>query len=276
MTKHRLRIGALLLGLSFSSALSDAQDLSFDVSSVRANPSVDQSSSINTPPGGNFSATNMPLRTLIRFAYGVQSFAIVGAPEWTAAQRFDIVAKAARPDVSDDQLRRMLQHLLQERFALQAHLEIREMTVYALVLARAEGPSSAQLRRSDTDCAAVGKARRSNGTPTPAPAIAGKVLCSMRSARGSLNGSDQPLSTLTEVLTPTVQRTVVDRTGLTGAWDFELKWTPDPPAGAPPSADADGPSIFTALPEQLGLKLEPGRGSVEVLVIDSVERLRAD
>src|SRR5688572_29646392 len=135
----------------------------FEVASVRINQTGDRTSYTDTEPGGRFIATNMPLRTLITSAYDLRSFELIGAPDWTGAERFDIVARAARefgpaaPGRPDpDKL--MLRSLLANRFALRVHRETRELPIYALTPARADGRLGPRIRRSQTGCAAPRRA----------------------------------------------------------------------------------------------------------------------
>jgi uncharacterized protein (TIGR03435 family) len=177
-----------------------------------------------------------------------------------------------------------MRNLLVERFGLKARSETREMPRYDLVLARSDGRLGAQLTKSTTDCQAIFAAARRGGGPPAPPAPGERPQCGMRIGPGVLSGGAFPLSQLATALSPMVQRVIIDRTGLTGLFDIELKWTPDqfpqgaPPPGAPalPPIDPNGPSIFTALQEQLGLKLEATRGPVDVLVIDSVSQPTPD
>jgi bla regulator protein BlaR1 len=267
-----------------------ATPAAFEVASVKPNNSGEGFIRFGMQPGGRFTATNAPLRELLRFAYAVQNFQIVDAPGWIASERFDIIAKAEGdlPPSGPGQLgpvQMMMQALLAERFGLKARKENREMSRYDLVLARADGRLGPQLKASTTDCQAIFAAARRGGGPPPAPPGPGEPLpCGFRVGPGRMQGGAFPLSQLATALSPMVQRVVIDRTGLTGNFDIDVTFTPDqmpqgpPPPGAPPlpSIDANGPSIFTALQEQLGLKLESVRGPVEVLVIESVSRPTPD
>ena len=256
----------------------------FEVASVRINRTGDRTSFINTEPGGRFIATNMPLRTLITSAYDLRSFELIGAPDWTGSERVDIVAKAARAFAPaapgrPDQDKLMLRSLLADRFALRVHRETRELPIYALMLARADGQPGPRIRRSQTGCAAVRKAAlAAPGPPQPRAAGGERPPCFMRSAYGTLVVNGYPIDELRGMLSSFVGRTVVDRTGLTGEWDLDLTWTPDEPsrAAAATAVDPNGPSLFTALQEQLGLKLESTKGPVEVLVVDRVDRPSED
>lgn len=268
------------------------ENLSFEAASVKPNKSGSGQVSIGIQPGGRFNAVNVPLRLLIRNAYQLQDFQLVGGPGWMTSDRFDIVAKAdpaslpplPAPPGTAGPFQIMLRNLMADRFKLKVHKETREMPVYALQLARPDGKLGPQLRPATVDCAAL--AGRGRGGPPPAPPAPGeRPACGMRIGPGVMSGGGFPLSQLATALSQFVQRVVIDRTGLTGNFDLDLAWTPDQipqappggaPAGAPPSAPLDGPSIFTALQEQLGLKLESVRGPVEVLVIDSVEQPTED
>jgi bla regulator protein blaR1 len=252
----------------------------FEVASVKPNTSGDGPTRIALQPGGRITAENMSLRNLVRFAFQVQDFQLVGGPDWLEKERFDILAKAehdivpSRPGTTGPgQL--MLRSLLADRFKLTIHQEKRELPVYALVLARSDGRLGSQLRQSTTDCVAIMAAERGRGFPAPTR----DVQCGMRVSPGNVVGGGFPLSQLVTTLSQFVRRTVVDRTGLKGDFDIDLKWTPDqmpagpPPPGAPPlpPIDPNGPSIFTALQEQLGLKLESSKEAVDVFVIDHIE-----
>lgn len=261
----------------------------FEVASVKPNKSGQPFVSLGIQPGGRFTATNVPLRLLIRNAYQIQDFQLVGAPDWVSTDRFDIIAKAegdvppSAPGGPPGPIQFMLRALLAERFNLKMHPERRELPIYAMVLARSDGKLGPQLRPTAVDCAAVQAARR--GGPPPTPQQPGERLpCGIRIGPGQLTVGSMPMSQLATLLSPSVQRVVVDRTGLSGNFDFDLTWTPDqipqgpPPAGAPqlPPIDPNGPSILTAVQEQLGLKLDSTRGPVDVLVVDNVEKPTPD
>jgi uncharacterized protein (TIGR03435 family) len=246
---------------------------SFEVASVKptaAGPvsiGVFGGAALRFTPGGAFEANNVTLGSIIRFAYGLRDFQTVGAPEWVDTDRFDIQARGPQGAAESDAPRR-LQSLLAERFALKVHRETRNGQTYALVLARANGSLGPRLRQSQVE------SQEGSGqcTPPGPPAPFNMRLCGVTMAR------------LVDFYLPMYAgRRVVDRTGLTGGFDLALYFDNRPipgvgPGGGlqtPPGADpppADAVSIFTALEEQLGLKLEPQTGPVEVLVIDHVER----
>ena len=257
--------------------IQDPPRQSFEVASVKPNKSGETTSFLQGRPGGNFAVGNMTLRGLIMFAYGIQGFQLVGAPDWVATERFDITAKAAADvpptpigQTSPEAL--MLRSLLEDRFRLSAHRETRDLPIYALVLARADRRLGPRLRQTTSDYCARLLAGAGKAGDTPIPP--GGPVCGMRpgGTRNEITAGAIPMNEFARFLNVNVGRTVVDRTGLTGVWDFDLKWSP-PNA---PNPDPDRPSIFTALQEQLGLRLDATTGPVEVLVIDRVERLIPD
>ena len=292
MGKHLLAVPvavALAPVLGLPAILAQAPDPlpSFEVAAVRENRSGEGGQFIRRQPGGRFNATNMPVRALITFAYQLQPFQLEGGPDWVRSARYDIVAKAegdpppVPPGGPPDQMMLMLRRLLSERFKLALRKETREMPIYELVLARDDRRPGSQLRPSTVDCAALAAARARGGSPPAPPGPGEPMPCSFRIGLGQMVGSGFPVSELARSLSNMVQRVVIDRTGLTGPYDFEVKFTPDasqmplgpvPPGVNPPAIDPDGPSLFTALQEQLGLKLEARRGPVEITIIDGIER----
>jgi len=264
-----LRIGLAITVVWVSSPIGSAQPLRFEVASVKLNPSHDESIRW-TFENGRFTGTNVSLRMLISTAYGppqlpLPDFLIIGVPGWIANDRFDVTGTAA----AGASLPRLLRSLVEDRFALRSHVEKRDMPIYALTLARADRSLGPMMRKDDRDCAAIA-AGTVAGERCGGQIVPGKV-----SARGIT--MTQMVSGLARLM-PNVGRPVIDRTALTGAFDIDLIWTPDqPPAntvpGTPlPPIDPNGPSLFTALQEQLGLRLESQRDEVEVLVIDAVAR----
>jgi uncharacterized protein (TIGR03435 family) len=224
-------------------------------------------------PGGTFEAVNATLGSFIRLAYGLREFQTVGGPEWVDADRFDIQARGPQGAVESEAPRR-LQSLLAERFALKVHRETRDRPIYALVLARANGSLGPRLRQSQGPPAAAGLAAAGGQcTPPGPPGPVNMRLCGVTMA--ALVDTFLPIYT---------GRRVVDRTGLTGGFDLALHFDSRPIPGVGPGgglplspqaaepAATDAVSLFTALEEQLGLKLEPQTGPAEVLVIDHVER----
>jgi uncharacterized protein (TIGR03435 family) len=248
---------------------------SFEVASIKQNKSGQFVGSFGYDPGGQLVVVNNAVRNLIRNAYSVQNYQIVGGPEWMNSDRYDITARAAG-DPSQDQLRLMLRRLLGERLKLAAHRETRDMPIYALVVARPGRPLGPDLRPARVDCTAIVAAAEKQGLKPELPQPQGnRPACGTRSMPGLMMGTGVSMADLVRNLAGPADRMVVDRTGLTGVWDLELKYVPNqPPLDIPglPPLKADGASLFTALQEQLGLRFEPQRAPVEVLVIDSIER----
>jgi uncharacterized protein (TIGR03435 family) len=289
-----LAVGAALGVSLVAQAPAPAESPTFEVASVRPNTSGDNKQMVQILPGGRYNGINIPPRLLIMNSYGLQPQQLVGAPDWISSERFDIVAKAEGdlgPPVSRDgpsRLQLMIRALLEERFKLKVHREPREVPVYALVLARPDGRLGSGLTVSTVDCEALAASRR--GAPPPdLPKPGERLQCGAWVGFGELTAGAQPLQELVSLLSSTVGRSVVDRTGLNGRYDITLRWTPDrvlqrtagAAAGDPirvngVDIDPNGPSIFTAIQEQLGLKLESERGTVEALVIDHIERPTPD
>jgi uncharacterized protein (TIGR03435 family) len=261
----------------------------FEVASIKPNNSGDGRVMFANQPGGRFTATNITLKLLIRNAYQLQDFQIVGGPNWITSDRFDIVAKAEDGTPAEtpsldrtgpSRVQMMMRALLAERFQLVVHNETRELPIYALVLARSDGKLGPELHKSDTDCNALFAAGRGRGPmPPPGPPQPGERLpCGVRIGMGNMAIGGAPLFQIANAMANFIGRTVVDKTGLAGNYDASLTWTPDqlpqrpPGAPEPPPIDPNGPSIFTAVQEQLGLKLDSQKGPVAVLVIDRVER----
>jgi bla regulator protein blaR1 len=249
---------------------------SFEVASVKPNKSGDQASSSFVLPGSRYTATNVPLRTLVKSAYGLHDTQLVGGPNWINTERFDIRAKAEgyiTASAFRDQARLMLRPLLADRFKLVLRRERRDLPVYALVKAGTGfGP---QIRRTEPrQCNELAVAV----PPAPGGAEPGiPLICGAEVYRaGHLAARSMALSNLVLNVSRWTDRVVVDRTGLEGKFDWDLQWVPDdltPDSASPPP---EGPLLFAALREQAGLKLERGRDSVEVLVVESVERPQPD
>ena len=281
MNLRRLSVVGFIL-MTASAAL--AQTPAFEVSSVKPNTSGARNSSSSTLPGGRgFRATNVTLRQLILSAYRLRPLQLLGGPSWLDSERFDIDARAPENGPSD-QVLNMLRAMLADRFKLVVHNETKDQPIYALVLARADKTLGPQLKSSTVDCSPGSLARAGGGGAgvgaPAAPVVSQPISCgtntNVSNAGGIMKAGARSMSDLATTLASFVaDRMVVDQTGLSGIFDLELRWTPDnlqPAAPDPAAATPDAPSIFAALQEQLGLKLESRRGPVEFLVIDSVER----
>jgi uncharacterized protein (TIGR03435 family) len=197
------------------------------------------------------------VRTLLRIAYRMQDYQVVGAPAWFSTKRYDIAAKVEDTPAPSQQV--FLRALLHHRFNLVVHHQTRELPRFALVTARNDGRPGPQLVKSDFDCAAYA------ASPHPLPEPGRTPVCATNIGPGRLLGKSIPMTQLATSLAPFVNRFTVDQTGLAGVFDVELSLTPDQT-----QPDAALPSIFTALQEQLGLKLVSDKGPVEVMVVDGL------
>jgi uncharacterized protein (TIGR03435 family) len=256
----------------------------FEVASVRVNTTAQMNRLFRPQPGGRFEATNMRLRDLVQFAYQVRNFQIEGGPDWMDTTSFDIVAKAPgevtapMPGGAPSPYALMMRSLLADRFKLVVHQETKEVPIYVLALARADGRLGPELAPSTTDCAALVKAAAGG---VPPPAIQGdRIQCGLRIGPGRMDMGGFSFAEFANGLSMLLQRTVVNRTGLSGNYDAKIIFSPEqlpglpmPPPGTPgvPPLDPNAPSIFTAVQEQLGLKLDSSRGPVPLLVIDRAE-----
>jgi uncharacterized protein (TIGR03435 family) len=228
-------------------------------------------------PGGRISAVNVTLRMLIERAYGLQGFQLSGGPEWVDTVRYNIEAKPDAP--VENEWKEMLQDLLAGRFHLAFHRETKELPIYALVLAKKDCQMGPGMVESKEGGCTARDPSKPLGPPSPGQLpYCGNVL----GGSGKLTGTAAAnVGDVAVMLSLSVGRKVIDKTGLTGKYDITLKYTPDEnersmmvPPGAPPPAVADisGPSLFTALQEQLGLKLESQKGPAEIFVIDRAEK----
>ena len=256
--------------------LPSEQKPEFEVASIKPNAGGPESG-MTRFSGGRYITRYATLKQLIGHAYGVGGHSLsdrqlIGAPAWLSVDRFDIEATA--PGIPDDsrgiipaaaELR--MRSLLEERCALVTHYEQRELPIYALVLVRLDGSLGPKLRRRTSPCVSPDTL---NGLP-----VRRSDRCGGRAQSGFLQGNGGTIDNIAYGIAqfvPEVDRVVVNRTGLIGTFDFELTWTPDLPLGTTSRGDSKAPSLFTALEEQLGLKLEPTKSSADVLVIDHVEK----
>jgi bla regulator protein blaR1 len=255
---------------------------SFEVASVKQNTSGVQGAS-STARGSQMVVVNDTLFNIVRNVWSIQDNQILGGPDWVRSrgERFDITAKAPE-GTRPDQMLLMMRALLVERFRLKVHNETREVPVFALVMARQDRKLGPQIAPAAFDCNALRAAVARGERPTPPPPQGDRPVCGARTAPGRILVGGAPIADIARSFSGFVGgRPVVDRTGLTGIYDFELTWAPEAPPTAPDGAptagfDPGGPTLFTAVQEQLGLKLEATTGPVEVLVIDSAERPTPD
>lgn len=256
---HRAALVAALL-LFYMAALS-AQTPSpspryhFEVASIRPSNAVDQSNRLGTAPDGGFRGQNVTVTQLIAFAFGVRSFLIVDAPGWASSERFDVIAT---PDVAEelasdatgqqrdafrDRMRERLQALLYDRFGLAVRMENRPMPVYKLVVAKGGHKMAA---------AVAGDERR------------------MQSNSKMLRGTSIDMKTLADSISGILVQPVLDETNLSGEFSFNLEFA-DVRIEAV-TDEGSGPTIFTAITEQLGLRLESARSPIPVFVVEKVQR----
>jgi uncharacterized protein (TIGR03435 family) len=286
MRRHkRILIASFLLAILMASGSLQAQGGSsgvsaapssrpqFEVASIRPNRSL-------SPPRAGFrpnafEAVNATARQLITLAYGSDPQnvveEIIGGPAWLDSERFDVIARGAIADGTGNQAqgRAMLRSLLEDRFKMRIHRERQERPVYRLVIAPGDRPVATGLRRAPLDCGTRAD-RRPAGTP-------GIMYCGIDRAPGRSTGRSMPMRLLADTLSSRVGRNVIDETGLSGEWDWDLEWSPGPSEPVPPGSTAelapsDGPSIFAAVQEQLGLRLASGRALLDVLIIDAIKR----
>jgi uncharacterized protein (TIGR03435 family) len=245
----------------------------FEAASVKPN-TAGGPVNIRPPAGGRFTATNANLKMLIGLAYKEQPFAISGGPGWIDTDRYDVTARS-ESNIGLDQLRPMLQTLLEDRFKLLVHREAREAPVYALMAAK-NGPKLPEAK--EDGCAAFGP--NSPLPPPPAPGQLPPTPCgAFFMSPNRLEGGKIAMAQLVSALSNILARPVIDKTGFTGTFDVHLDFSREGTAalggGLPAeagNADNAPPSIFTAVQEQLGLKLESQKSSVQVLVIDHAEK----
>ena len=248
-----LLAGAVALSAQQAPPAPAGETASFEVASVKPNKSGASNAVPSSRANGSYSVSNVALKSIIANAYEVRIFQIAGDPAWLTSERFDIIARGR--EGTPDRLRpAMLRTLLAERFKLAAHFETREQQVYALVLARSDGRLGPRLKPA------------APGSKPDMP------LTSAGNGIGRIDGKTVLMDDFTRVLANDFRQMLINRTGLNGRFELDLQFTPDSsPVPAP-----EFPSIFTAVQEQLGLRLQSERAPVPVLVIDSVQRPTPD
>ena len=250
-TAMKRRTSTLAVGLVVVTGLFAQAPPAFEVASIRVH-SFASGDRAGPPIAGNRLTSGGNLYQLIMYAYDLKSYQISGGPSWathpsTDGDYYDISAKAEGTEtLTQARARQLLQTLLADRFQLKLHREMKEMPVYALVVGKA-GPKFKE----------------------SAPDARGGTVGSVSLTTVTSTFTKSPMDTLVRVLSGAADRPVLNRTGLTGFYDFKLEFARDPAAAA---AESSASSMFTAVQEQLGLKLEPQKGSIEVVVIDHAEK----
>jgi len=256
---------------------------SFDAASVKVDTAGSGLVRIATLPT-RLSAVNVTLHMLVRYAFNVPDYRLSGGPNWMDSDRFDIEGAAGRV-AEFDEIRAMTRSVLEDRFKLRSHVEQREQPIFVLTVARRDGRLGDQMIPAGDECKSITPPAGAPPPPPPPPGgvPAGGPRCPSMLGIGAVSGRKLPMSLLVSTLSNYLNRHIVDRTNLTGTFDLDLRWTPDNVNVTPGTApfpvfpfDPNGPSLSTALQEQLGLKLDSSRGPVDVLVIDSVEKPTAD
>ena len=251
-------------------------------------------------PGGRYTATRTVkffIADAFFFATPLAGSRVIGGPDWIDSDLYEIDGKATTPwqrspDGPPREVFLMIRSVLEERFKLKTHMETRELPVYELVLAKADGSLGPQLKRPAIDCDAIIAAVNAGAPPPQRQQPTDPPPCGAMRGPARVIAGSIPMSLLANMLTNILAdangpaggvgaRLVIDNTGLSGRFGFTLAWTPEkmpegtPPAGLPP-IDPNGPRLETALQEQLGLKLQPARSQMEVVVIDSIEQPTPD
>jgi uncharacterized protein (TIGR03435 family) len=245
----------MILVLGINVFAGQGTDLRFDAVSVRENTGSDRSIRFEDPPPDGYRRSNLPLESIVRYAFDIRQFSrITGLPEWTRGTRYDISGRAGRV-ITDDERRAMVRAVLETDFQLKTHIESREQTIYVLTAARAD--------------------KRLGPGVKPRPECEAERCSS--AGNGRADGLNIVATTLTQLadgmLSNTRGEVVRDETGIPGVFDVTMSWRPDQAAS---DANDARPSFFTAIQEQLGLKLEPQRRPVDILVVDSITRPAAN
>lgn len=265
-TVSLIALGALTSAVALSSQeappFAPREAVAFELTSVKRNISESGRTSTSAQPNGGWNATNVRLKAVIARAYEVREFQITGGPDWINSVRFDIVARGPE-GMATGQRFAMLRAMLADRFKLVTHSETREQPVYLLLRVRTDGRLGPQLSRSKLPCA---------GQTTPQPGSDCGVDTSVNDRFGTMSAKGVAMERIAAALANfAVNRVVIDRTGLEGAFDADLRFATEGAALAVASRSDDASSIFTAVQEQLGLKLQSDRGPVPFIVIDSVQ-----
>ena len=286
MTRTAVFVAVVLIAQGAAPLAQDAPStpLRFDVVSVKPNKAGScPPCNLGLAPEG-VRVNNLPLATILAMSHRLQADQIVDLPSWARTESYDIIGKApSGVPLTIDNVMAMMRDTLGERFQLKTRLEMRERPVYALVQLK-PGAVGPKLAPAKGDCPSLnGPPGRGTPPPSAAPPTPAMLRCGGTTRPGSVSVHGMPLNAFTRLVGPIVGRIVINRTGLEGDWDLDLEFAPEgpnPAAGvqpvAPPGAPSDLPSVFTAIQEQLGLKLESTRAPVEVVVVERLERPTPD
>jgi len=257
---------SLAVALLLSATVLAQTEPTFDVASLKRNTSLNEYGGGGPRPGGRYRLTNMAARSMISVAWNIPISRVLGGAGWVAVDRFDLDA-TMKESATPDEIRAMLRALLRDRFKLAAHIEQRDLPVYLLARTRPDGPLGPSLERGAFDC--NDPAARKQDANAALAARPGRMLCGFTTDAGMLDGGGVTMDTLAQLLTSQAGRPVLDRTGLTGGYNVLLKWTATLGTDAPPG---DAVSLFTAVQEQLGLRLDNGTAPLDVVVVYRIEQ----
>jgi uncharacterized protein (TIGR03435 family) len=272
---NAIRFTCLLASCASVALPQTSPRLVFDTASVKPSPADAGPTHIALPPGGRVDVGNMTLKEMIVSAYGVQPFQVTGGPDWLDAVHYDVSAKASGDTRRADVLR-MLQALLDDRFHMTIRRDTRQLPVYAMTMARKDrkpGPGLVEAK--------------AGGCLPPDPAdpfaVDPERLCgNFELGPDGLTLVSAQIGSLAGPLSRLLGRKVIDRTGLAKNFDIHLEWSPDEflamraPNGPPPAGDTNGPSVFAAFRDRLGIAFRAEKGPVEILVIQGAARPTAD
>jgi uncharacterized protein (TIGR03435 family) len=283
-------------GFAQSPSSASSAELRFDVVSIKPNTSNAPGADRQPPQGSGLNLVNVPAIALLNQAFApIPPAQMIGLPGWTSSERWNVRATSSLGAPTPEQRSAMVRAMLADRFKLVAHTEQREQPVYELMAARSDGRLGPGLAKSDLDCGRILAERAANPprpatpdyTAPPPPCTFRIVDAPLRDRLGDRHGElgallegDGTLDTLANVLRLGVDHPVVNRAGLSGSYAVKMnfRFTPGGRGLLPATADAPDPlpSIFTAMPEQLGLKLQPGRAPQNVVVVEHIERPTED
>jgi uncharacterized protein (TIGR03435 family) len=279
---------ALLAGFSLGATAQSQPSSRFEVASVKPSPRDGQTTFRLPVAGGQLTATGLPVRELVKFAYALLDFEVVGGPEWAAGERFDIAAKV-EGDAPIEQVRGMMRTLLADRFKLVTRMQARERSVLALGFSDRNQTLGPKLQRAGAQCRQVlnvnGEllplSRLAAITDSPNPDPKAPSRCGAMYVPGHISAREVNMKQFARGLSQIVGIPVVDKTTLSGYFDLDVEFSNEqallaPDATRPPDVDSNRPTIYAALQEQLGLKLSSDRAPVTVFVIDRVERPTPD